>query len=219
MDSWIQYVGHNHHSFSEGEGMRNQTADAEWKSLVNYLKALHIWKESWGNQPKTQWYRKQSHIYSMGGLVAHGSEISTLGRAITGSRNNFDMKLWSPTWRNWAEHAPLEWVFTGHISKTKTGRWSEPSSSSLSTHSSCLLSAHCVPGTGDDCVTKMDTVHASVELITQQTPEIIHIVMRQTDGVVIAQNVYHYQEQMPNHMENRVEKVPMNPVYQYKSWA
>lgn len=70
-------------SFSEVEGMWNQTADAEWKSLVNYLKALHIWKESWGNQPKTQWYRKQSQIYSMGGLVAHGSEISTLGGAIT----------------------------------------------------------------------------------------------------------------------------------------
>lgn len=38
--------------FSEGEGMRNQTADAEPKSLVNYLRALHIWKESWGNRPR-----------------------------------------------------------------------------------------------------------------------------------------------------------------------
>lgn len=37
------------------------------------------------SQPKTQWYRKQSPIYSMGGLVAHESEISTLGRAITGT--------------------------------------------------------------------------------------------------------------------------------------
>lgn len=35
------------------------------------------------SQPKTQWYRKQSPIYSTGGLVAHESEISTLGGAIT----------------------------------------------------------------------------------------------------------------------------------------
>lgn len=74
-------------SFSEGEGTRNQTADAEGESLVNYLKTLHIWKESRRNQPKTPWYRKQSQIYSMGGPVAHGGEIATLGGAITRGRN------------------------------------------------------------------------------------------------------------------------------------
>lgn len=90
--------------FSEGEGMRNQTADAERKSLVNYLRALHIWKESWGNPPKTQRYRKQSQICSMGGPVAHGSEISSLGEASTGTRSFADMKLRSPTQSNWKDH-------------------------------------------------------------------------------------------------------------------
>ena len=65
-------------------GSGNVKTDSRCRmSLVNYLKALHIWKESWGNQPRTQWYRKQSQVYSMGGLVAHGSEISTPGEAIT----------------------------------------------------------------------------------------------------------------------------------------
>lgn len=110
-------------SFSEGEGTWNQTADAEGESLVNYLKALHIWKESRRNQPKTTVYRKQSQIYSMGGPVAHGGEIATLGGAITRGRNILtEIARASSTRSSWDERVLLGvagyWPHSGKLNQT-----------------------------------------------------------------------------------------------------
>lgn len=85
-------------SFSEGKGMQNQTMDAEWES-GKLPESLHIWKELWGNQPKTQWYRKQPQIYSMGGLWLMEIKFPPK-KEWSLEVGTFVSEIWSPTWGN-----------------------------------------------------------------------------------------------------------------------
>ena len=181
-------------SFSEGEGTWNQIADAEWESLVNYPKALHIWKESRGNQPKTPWYRKQSQIYSMGGPVAHGGEISTLGGAITRGKN---ILTWN--YKVQPEATEMNVFFWGGCLLATLGKLNQTDDQS-SVLQSLQHSAHCIPGIRDGRTNKPTYLqckyrHNSCFLGAYQIADpgdSPYTVMRWVDPAMMSQNIRKY---------------------------
>lgn len=92
------------------------------------------------NQLKTQWYRKQSQIYSMGGLVAHGSEISTRGRAIT-------RIFWCEIMKSKLKQVELFLWVTVYWPHKQGKKQPVIRAQTVNPFSTCLLSVHCVPGT------------------------------------------------------------------------
>lgn len=147
-------------SFSEGEGTWNQTADAEWKSLVNYLKALHIWKESW------EWASPR-----------HNGIESSLRFTVRVAL--WLMKVKFPLWEEQSLGTFLMWNYevqteTTEVSLWVTVYWTHEQEDTKQTtrarifnsFSTYLLSAPCVPGTRDESTNRTATTSAFVELIT-----------------------------------------------------